>query len=236
MSKRILLITGWGVGIAPLQALQTALQQQGHCVELMDIFDAQQPDALQKAVQQAQLADILIGWSLGGQLALLLAHTLWQRFQQAKPVICLASNPCFVANVTWPHAMPENEFHRFKQQFLNNPAATLKQFYLNICTGQPALKQNWSFLLTHANPPQKIELIQGLLQLQSLHLCDILRTYPAPIHFVFAEQDTLVPSKVQQNILQIATKNVSVQLLENAGHSFPVFDIQQTLQAIDTFL
>ena len=40
MKQRILLITGWGGGAQLLAPLQQALQQQGHYVELINIFNA----------------------------------------------------------------------------------------------------------------------------------------------------------------------------------------------------
>lgn len=232
MSKRILLITGWGVGTAPLQPLQYVLQQQGHFVELIDIVDPQQTEPWQQVLQQAKAADILIGWSLGGQLALLLAKNLWEMTGQSKPVIALASNPCFVENKRWTSAMSQAEFQMFEQQFGRDAVATLKQFYLNICRGQPQFKQHWVSLIKQANPPEKPQLLIGLQQLKKLNLLEMLQDYPAPIHFIFAEKDALVPSKVAQEIRKIASKNVTVQIFQQVGHSFPAFDVEQTLQAM----
>lgn len=236
MSKRILLITGWGVGTVPLQPLQYVLQQQGHEVVCIDIFDPQQPEQAQQALQHALQADVLVGWSLGGQLALCLAKTLWQTKGQTKPVIALASNPCFVENEHWASAMPQAAFDTFEQQFLTDAAATLKQFYLNICRGQLQVKQNWLALCKNANPPERSQLVTGLQHLRQLNLLEMLQHYPAPINFIFAEHDALIPSKIVQEIAKIASNNVTVQVFEQAGHSFPAFCVEETLQAITTLL
>ncbi len=68
LQNKILLITGWGVGIEPLQSLKLGLNKFGYDTQLINIFN------LLDSSFQAQLdlvaeVDVVIGWSLGGQLA-----------------------------------------------------------------------------------------------------------------------------------------------------------------------
>lgn len=97
--QKILLITGWGGGAQLLQPLQYHLIQQGYQVELWNIFNALDPQIVHEKVIEAQKYDVIIGWSLGGQLATILVDHIEQKFQQQKILITLASNPCFVAQV-----------------------------------------------------------------------------------------------------------------------------------------
>ena len=97
MNASILLITGWGGGTQLLEPLQHKLQQQGYIVELINIFNAFDAETLQHHVELARRFDVIIGWSLGGQLATLLVQQLEQQFSEQKILISLASNPCFVA-------------------------------------------------------------------------------------------------------------------------------------------
>lgn len=62
---RVLLITGWGGGTGVLTPLQNSLQQLGHEVELLNIFNALDPDILQQQTDYALNFDVLMGWSLG---------------------------------------------------------------------------------------------------------------------------------------------------------------------------
>ncbi|MBC6677301.1 MAG: hydrolase, partial [Acinetobacter sp.] len=105
LNQRILLITGWGGGTKLLQPLAHALQHKGHSVELINIFNGLDAQALQQYAEQAKDFDVIIGWSLGGQLATLLVEAVEQQYQQQKVLITLASNPCFVAHENWPTAM-----------------------------------------------------------------------------------------------------------------------------------
>jgi pimeloyl-[acyl-carrier protein] methyl ester esterase len=66
LNQRILLITGWGGGTKLLQPLAHALQHKGHSVELINIFNGLDTQALQQHAEQAKDFDVIIGWSLGG--------------------------------------------------------------------------------------------------------------------------------------------------------------------------
>lgn len=65
LNQRILLITGWGGGTKLLQPLSHALQHKGHSVELINIFNGLDTQALQQYTEQAKDFDVIIGWSLG---------------------------------------------------------------------------------------------------------------------------------------------------------------------------
>ena len=203
----VLLITGWGVGTAPLKPLQHTLEQY-FTVELVEPYD--------DLTHQAQTADLLIGWSLGGQIAIDLGIKLH------KKVITLASNPCFVQNTNWQTAMPQTQFEAFKKGYLTHPKKTLKQFYLNVCKGQANPKACWQHLLEIANPPSDEKLKKGLQQLEQLNLVEQAKQLDA-LH-IHAEHDTLVPRSIHQ------------QQFKNVGHAFCVFDVEKTVRAILMYL
>ncbi|MFT4021065.1 MAG: hydrolase [Acinetobacter sp.] len=238
--KKILMITGWGVGTAPLQPLQEALQHAGHKVQLIDIFDIHCPQQLRNVVELAQGSEVLIGWSLGGQLAWYVAQYILQHTGIAKTVITLASNPCFVQNTQiqpqWLNAMPIEEFQQFTVNFQQDSEQTLKQFYLNICRGSVTAKADWRQLSQRANPPSIPVLATGLKLLQDLNFLHIFQSYPALNHHIFAMQDTLIPCEIIQNIQQISANFSSFSLLQQTSHSFPFTQVEATLQEIEIFL
>ncbi len=69
MKKNVLLITGWGGGTKLLQPLKQQLEAIDFQVKLLNIFDVLDAEILQKNVEIAKDFDVLIGWSLGGQLS-----------------------------------------------------------------------------------------------------------------------------------------------------------------------
>lgn len=223
-----MLITGWGMGTTPLEPLSHALQQQGYRVTVHDIFNPHQIPA--SLINCALNADILIGWSLGGQLAMMLSAYLLQHDQQEKKVITLASNPCFVASKDWLYAMPKSVFQQFEKQYLQDPQTTLKQFYFNICRGDAQAKTQWQTLLEFL-PVAKHELyVNGLTWLRQLNVLDVLATVPS--HHIFAQHDQLVPIAVAHAL----SENVSYEIMNNMSHSFPVFYATEVAQRIQHYL
>lgn len=216
------------MGVLPLQALSDELQQQGNCVSLHDIFD---PDHIPESlIHEASHADVLVGWSLGGQLALTLSHYLLTHNQQIKPVVTLASNPCFVASSDWPHAMPVQAFDQFQQQYLTDSTATLKQFYFNVCRGDQQAKAQWQMLLTDLSKPNEPLYTQGLQWLQQLDVLEVLQTIPS--HHIFAQKDQLVPIAVMHALEQ----QYSCEVMQGMSHAFPVFHAQATAIRIQHYL
>jgi|GEM_PF-4711110 len=72
----------------------------------------------------------LIGWSLGGMLAVALAH----RYPEpVTGVITLGANACFSTQADWPNAMPRSTFEQFYKRFQRSPERALKRFAF-LCT------------------------------------------------------------------------------------------------------
>lgn len=223
MKQRILLITGWGGGAQLLTPLQQALQQQGHAVELWNIFNALDQQTLQRKAEQAREFDVIAGWSLGGQLAALLADQIAKQHAEQKILITLASNPCFAANAEWQAAMDQPAFQSFKQSFEQDAVVTLKKFGYMVCQGTSSTKQDF-LTLQSLIQAQNLELLrQGLNCLEQLNTVDILKNYSGRQYHIFSKQDSLVSSKVASKLQDFGVKLLETELL-SGSHGFPLFD------------
>lgn len=236
MTYRILLITGWGGGAELLKPLHDALEQKGHSVERINIFNALDNEVLQQHVELAVKYDVIVGWSLGGQLATILVNQIQQQYTEQKLLITLASNPCFVAQDDWMTAMPVETFMQFKQSFEQDAITTLKRFGLLVCQGASSAKKDF-LAMQKLILPQPIALLkQGLELLKQLNLVDICKKYQGRQLHVFAEHDALVPYQIAQNIQDLAAKNLSIVSIEGSSHGFPCFMVEQTVQIIEDCL
>ncbi|MDR2250462.1 hydrolase [Acinetobacter sp.] len=235
LQNKILLITGWGVGMEPLQSLKLHLEKAGFKTQLINIFNVFESKFQTKLDLVAEV-DVVIGWSLGGQLATQLVDIFYKQTGQTKTLITLASNPCFVANDNWQTAMPTNVFGQFKASFLQNQQATLKRFYYLITLGSSQAKQDWMNVQQIANPPSTELLLEGLQMLEQLNLVDNLKSYPGRQLHLFAEQDNVIPCKIIDNFSNIATENMTYKLLEDATHAFPYLQVERTIEEICQFL
>lgn len=236
VTYKILLITGWGGGAELLKPLHEALEQKGHIVERLNIFNALDNDILQQQVERAVKFDVIIGWSLGGQLATLLVDQIQQKYAEQKVLITLASNPCFVAQADWTTAMPVETFMQFKQSFEQDAISTLKRFGLLVCQGASSAKKDFVAMQKLIRPQPIALLRDGLQLLQKLNLVEFYENYQGRQLHVFAEHDALVPYQVVQKTKDLAAKNLSVVSVEGASHGFPCFMVEQTVQIIEDFI
>ena len=236
MTYKILLITGWGGGAELLKPLHEALEQKGHIVERLNIFNALDDDILQQQVELAVRFDVIVGWSLGGQLATLLVEQIQQQYAEQKVLITLASNPCFVAQADWATAMPVETFMQFKQSFEQDAISTLKRFGLLVCQGASSAKKDFVAMQKLIRPQSIALLRQGLKLLEQLNLVELYENYQGRQLHVFAEHDALIPYQVIQKTKDLASNNLSVVPVEGASHGFPCFMVEQTVQIIEDFI
>lgn len=236
MTYRILLITGWGGGAELLKPLHEALEQKGHSVERLNIFNALDGDILQQHVELAVKYDVIIGWSLGGQLATILVNQIQQQYAEQKVLITLASNPCFVAQADWMTAMPVETFMQFKQSFEQDAITTLKRFGLLVCQGTSSAKKDFVAMQKLIRPQPIALLRDGLQLLEQLNLVEMYKNYQGKQLHVFAEYDALVPYQVMQKTKDLAANNSSIVSVEGASHGFPCFMVEQTVQIIEDFI
>ncbi|RZG87282.1 hydrolase [Acinetobacter sp. WCHAc060033] len=235
MNQKILLITGWGGGTKLLASFKQALENKGHAVELINIFNALDNAELQRQTENAKDYDVIIGWSLGGQLATLLVYQISKQYQQQKVLITLASNPCFVANDAWQTAMPQMTFQSFKQSFETDAIETLKKFGYMVCQGVESTKADFVKLQSLIQA-QKIELLQdGLNLLEGLNLVDILKSYAGHQYHLFGKQDYLVSYKVLDNLQKLDAKFLQAELI-SGSHSLPVFQVELITDKICQYL
>lgn len=236
LSKKILLITGWGGGAEILKPLHDALEQKGYFAQRINIFNALDNEVLQQHVELAVKFDVIVGWSLGGQLATLLVNQIQLQYDEQKLLITLASNPCFVAQTNWTTAMPVETFIQFKQSFEQDAITTLKRFGLLVCQGANSAKKDF-LAMQKLIRPQAIALLRdGLQLLEQLNLVGLYENYQGRQLHVFAEHDALVPYQVVQNIQNLAAKNLTVVSIDDASHAFPCFMVEHTVQVIEDFI
>lgn len=236
MTYRILLITGWGGGAELLKPLHEALEQKGHSVERINIFNLLNDDVLQQHVELAVEYDVIIGWSLGGQLATILVNQIQQQYAEQKVLITLASNPCFVAQADWMTAMPVESFMQFKQSFEQDAITTLRRFGLLVCQGASSAKKDFVAMQKLIRPQPIALLRDGLQLLEQLNLVEMYKNYQGKQLHVFAEYDALVPYQVMQKTKYLAANNSSIVSVEGASHGFPCFMVEKTVQIIEDFI
>src|SRR5512139_31093 len=172
------LLHGWGMNSRVFDTLASRLAKEFE-VRALNLPGHGGRDALAVNTLQAwaddlaqQLPDnaVLLGWSLGGQVAMRAALDYPHKIAR---VILLASTPRFVATEDWPRGMAAADLQAFGAALLAEPEATLLRF-LSLQTrgmpGQKTLLQQLRQSLLAAPPVDSAALAGGLAILRDTDL------------------------------------------------------------------
>jgi pimeloyl-[acyl-carrier protein] methyl ester esterase len=195
------LVHGWGMnarvfdGLAGLLAADfelRALELPGHGGRDILADNTLQGWANDLAHQLPDGA-MLLGWSLGGQVALRAALDHPHKISR---LVLLASTPRFVATEDWECGMAQVDLEAFGAALLADPQATLLRF-LSLQTrgmpGQKTLLQQLRQTLLAAPAPASTALAAGLAILRGTDLRADLPRLAQPALVIHGALDTLTP-------------------------------------------
>lgn len=150
---------------------------------------------------------ILIGWSLGGLLAIHIATKI-----RLSKLILVASTPNFVQNSDWDFGIDADNFRQFSDTLQLNLSKSLKRF-IHLQTQDKAQIRKLSQLID-AFPATTTALNQGLDILLNTDLVDALVALKTPVEVILGGCDTLVPNNIHTWYQQ---HNIKVTILDT-GH------------------
>ncbi|GAB5452302.1 MAG: hypothetical protein Hals2KO_26300 [Halioglobus sp.] len=186
-------------------------------------------DLLPLILAQCPARAVVVGHSLGGQLALALARSAPQ---QIVGVAALATNPKFLASEDWP-GMEAREFEAFQRTARISPARSLQRFQGLQASGARNPRAVLRELRTMGATPVSPELMNGLNWLQHQDQRAVLEQLEQPLLFVLADQDALVPRQLAELLEQ---RNLAVHRLPECGHAPQVEQPMAVDAALKTFL
>ncbi|RUM78461.1 MAG: alpha/beta hydrolase [Candidatus Thioglobus sp.] len=150
---------------------------------------------------------ILLGWSLGGLLAIKIATKI-----AISKLILVASTPNFIQANDWPYGIDDNNFRQFSDTLEINLSKGLKRFVSLQTQDKDQLKTlNQSI---DKFPASAKALNQGLEILLTTDLVDELNQLKIPIEVILGNHDTLVPYRISN---WYDKAKIKTQVL-NAGH------------------
>ena len=164
---------------------------------------------------------VLLGWSLGGLIATLLAKRIADRILS---LVTIAFNPCFVQKNDWPNAMDSTTFDTFQENIKSHEQATLNGFYkLQVLGGsdaRPILKalQGISRELSPSHLSDTLNMLRSDAR-------EELKGLEIPSLHIYGQNDRLVPVKLV-NLLPILSARISTLEISNAGHLPFISDAQ----------
>jgi pimeloyl-[acyl-carrier protein] methyl ester esterase len=196
------LLHGWGMNARVFDALAGLLASDFE-VRALDLPGHGGRAVLEKNTLQTWADDLaqqlpdnatLLGWSLGGQVAMRAALDHPHKIAR---LVLLASTPKFVATEEWVRGMAIADLQAFGAALLADPQATLLRF-LSLQTrgmaGQKALLQHLRQTLLAAPQASSEALAAGLAILQETDLRAELPRLTQPTLVLHGALDTLTPA------------------------------------------
>ncbi len=232
---KILLISGWGFGPQILEQVVNELEHYNFEVTLIDIFDPFDLPTLQEKVYLAQQHDVLMGWSLGGQLALFLANEVYLKTTHYKLVITCMSNPSFISRENWSDAMPTETFSAFANLVKTDFSQAMKRFCQLTTLGGTDSKKNARYLQEYISKYDLSYQKKYIDLLCQLNLVTILDNYCGKVLFIFSESDCLVSCKVSEKIANLSANYFQVLKISGA-HDAILFDTKFIILQISNFI
>jgi len=161
---------------------------------------------------------ILVGWSLGGMLALRLAQNNAARLAG---LALLSTTPSFRLRPGWMHACADDVFERFQESLETNENRLLERFFALMLQGDDLDRRRYLEIVRQAvdrrHPATPAGLRAGLDLLDALDLRDALADVSVPLLVVHGLRDAIVPAGAAQ-FLAGRLPDADLRLLQ-AGHA-----------------
>ena len=178
---------------------------------------------------------VLVGWSLGGLIAINIAAKYPQK---VKKLILIASSPQFASSESWDHGIKKSIIDGFANDLTNNYRETIHRFLAIQMFGsdkaKPVIRELREKVFANGEPHID-SLSKGLQILKQCSLWTRAAEIKSPTLIVLGEKDTLIPKdsaeKTQETIPQSQLK-----IIKGAGHAPFVSHPDEFLKIINKFI
>jgi pimeloyl-[acyl-carrier protein] methyl ester esterase len=176
----------------------------------------------------------LIGWSLGGMIALRYSILFPEKVSK---LVMLASSAKFTQAEDWPFAQPASVLQAFTESISSSPKVALRRFCLFQTQGmeQPRSLDKQMKLFINESPTPKIgSLLGGLSLLGALDLRTDLKQTKVPLLMLLGDNDELIPRGVAEASKEL-NSDIKVSFIKGAAHLPLLSHIDETAEQIQAF-
>lgn len=252
--RPLVLLHGWGLHSGVWQSVLPELEKQFRCytVDMLGHGESQSKNtpsfsldnmrqALQQFISSIDSDDIiLLGWSLGGLVALdyLSGNNVKVEANKIKKLILVTSNACFCKKQQWPYGLDSAVLDSFAAQLEQDYKKTVDKFMALQMFGADDYKQSLKILkasIASRAMPSIDALRQGLSILKTTDLVEQLHSIKQTVLMITAEHDRLMPYQAA-DAMQALFKNAEVEMIEGAGHAPFISHPKQFMQVINKYI
>ncbi len=239
----MVLLQGWGSNVQVFRGLARALEKNFR-VQVMPLpgysdTAACMPYTLERVADKLAAAApkqcVVVGWSLGAQVALTWAQ---RAPKQVDRLALFAATPCFTRRADWPHAVSPVAMRQFDSAIKRDCASVLRRFVALQSHGDTHAVRVAHKLRTvlFTNPlPTQDALEGGLEILRTTDLRGILASIRQPALVMHGERDAVTPCAAGQALSE-ALPNARFHKIAGAGHAPFLSDPQVVAALLQRYL
>jgi pimeloyl-[acyl-carrier protein] methyl ester esterase len=177
----------------------------------------------------------LLGWSLGGMIALELAR---QQPRRVSALVLLATTPRFVASDDWPTGMDASVLDQFAQGLAEDHRGTVQNFLALQARGDERAFETLRMLrrnLDAHGPPDPRALAAGLEILRTVDLRSVMPGLALPALVIAGQRDRLTPPAAARALASMLPNAAFVEIA-HGGHAPFLSHGRQVLDEVRGFL
>ncbi len=178
---------------------------------------------------------VLLGWSLGGMLALELAR---QHPRHLAALVLVATTPKFLAGPDWEHGMRPEVLEEFTRGLEADYQRTVQDFLVLQTRGDERARETLRLLRGHLaehGEPDRRALAAGLEILRRADLREVLPRLAVPTLVMAGEHDRLTPAQAGRELAS-RLPAARFQLVERSGHAPFLSHPDRVLAEVRAFL
>jgi len=171
------------------------------------------------ASQLPESPSIIVGWSLGGMIAMQLALNYPEK---VAALVLVSSTPDFCSRQGWDHGCSNDLFNAFRSGIESNTVKTMNRFFALMFQGDEISRQEYNEIAHSAidkvNQPSEAGLKKGLEYLESLDLRQQLNRIAQPTLVMHGDGDAIIPVGAGLHLAE-SMVNSCWHLFEQCGHA-----------------
>ena len=161
----------------------------------------------------------LIGWSLGGMLAMRLSMLYPERIQS---LILINSTPCFCQASDWVYGCDDLTFKDFEKGAQHQAGKTMSRFFALMFHGENMARNDYNAMARHAinrqHPPCQHGLQYGLQLLSEMDLRNDIANITQPTLILYGDCDAIIQPESSHFLAQ-HIPHATLHRFKGAGHA-----------------
>lgn len=227
MPKKILCLSGWGQKFESLEFIFNDANFDPFFVSSLDYSALTDVEQFFCLVKFRNLnPEILVGWSLGGQLAIRLIE---RKILTPKLLVLIAPPFQMVKDEKITAAMTQNTFAEFRDNLVKAPSQTLKKFSILTAMND----RNAAEIARHleVNDKNFDGLVYWLDELKRFSCFDV-NFSEMPKTLFFQGAGDMIVHESQAQYFKERIKNFRLEIFRNCGHAPQLSDIERMRKVI----